>query len=90
MAEPAQPPASWAELMSRLEALLGRLGGPHEDEEAPFLGAVGLLPDSQQWRTDVHAALAAAATEPSPAEREALARCGVLCCMCFQTHVGCT
>lgn len=72
MAEPAQPPPSWAELNSRLAALLQRLEAlTKHAERASLLDASS---ECAQWRADVEAAVAAARLGPAFDEREPLAR----------------
>lgn len=75
MSEPAQAPPSWAELSSRLEALLDRL---EVADTAEF--SFDLTEDCAEWRTGASrataAAAAAAATHAglSSAEREVFTR----------------
>lgn len=67
-----QPPPSWAELNSRLEALLGRLETPCSEQESEVL-----QDECQEWHQAADAVSKAAAVAPvgpSSTEREVLAR----------------
>lgn len=70
----AAPPTAWAELNSRLGALLERVQAPCSQEEAAAPIVVDCFLWSKLAESAAEAAAAAPALRPSPAEREALTR----------------